>query len=174
MSRSTKVCESGTYGTVLISLTSRIRRLACHWWNRYSGSWSELRCLGEDWPRVARLNIRHSAMPSTAPRCTAKPTIRRVHWSITTQHPVCAQDGRFASKQIETPQTVLRVTEDREPGRPCRIRRRLVPHGENAPHHALVDGNADGQGDLLRDPWTPQVGFRRFMSTTAAMTSRLR
>jgi len=66
------------------------------------------------------------------------------------------------------------VTEDREPGRPCRIRRRLVPHGENAPHHVLVDGNAEGQGDLLRDPWTPQVGFRRFMSTTAAMTSRLR
>src|SRR5713101_3065963 len=23
--------------------TSRMRRFACHWWNRYSGSWSELR-----------------------------------------------------------------------------------------------------------------------------------
>jgi len=29
---------SGTDGTVLIASTSRIRRFACHWWNRYSGS----------------------------------------------------------------------------------------------------------------------------------------
>ena len=70
------------------------------------------------------------------------------------EHPVCAQDGRFASKQIETPQTVLRVTEDREPGRPRRVWCRPVPNGENAPHHILVDGNAEGQGDLLSDPWT--------------------
>jgi hypothetical protein len=34
--------------------------------------------------RVARLNIRHSDMPSTTPRWTANPTMRRVHWSITT------------------------------------------------------------------------------------------
>jgi hypothetical protein len=27
----------------LMASTSRIRRFACHWWNRYSGSWSELR-----------------------------------------------------------------------------------------------------------------------------------
>ena len=31
------------------------------------------------------------------------------------ENPVRAQDRRFTSKQIETPQTVLRVTEDREP-----------------------------------------------------------
>ena len=36
------------------------------------------------WPRVARLNILHNATPSTTPRCTPKPTMRRVHWSITT------------------------------------------------------------------------------------------
>src|SRR6266850_818016 len=29
---------SGAYGTVLMAFTSRIRRFACHWWNRYSGS----------------------------------------------------------------------------------------------------------------------------------------
>ncbi len=84
ISRSTNGCESGTYGTVLISRTSRIRRFACHWWNRYSGSWSELRYVGGVWHRVARLNIRHSPTPSTTPRCTPKPTMRRVQWSITT------------------------------------------------------------------------------------------
>ena len=70
------------------------------------------------------------------------------------QNPVCAQDGRFASKQIETPQTVLRVTENREPGRLTRVWCRLVPNGEDATHHVLIDGNAEGEGDLLSDPWT--------------------
>src|SRR5205823_3173139 len=32
------VLQSGSKGTVLISVTSSTRRLACHWWNRYSGS----------------------------------------------------------------------------------------------------------------------------------------
>src|SRR5262245_39854043 len=32
------------------------------------------------------------------------------------EHPMRPQDRRFAPKQVETPQTVLRVTEDREPG----------------------------------------------------------
>src|SRR3989442_5182547 len=132
ISRSTKGCESGAYGTVLISSTSRMRKFACHWWNWYSRSWSELRYVGGVWPRVARLNIRHSPTPSTAPRCTPKPTMRRVHWSITDEHPMCAQYSRLAPKQFETPQTVLRVTKNREPGRPDRVWFRLVPSGENA------------------------------------------
>jgi hypothetical protein len=64
------------------------------------------------------------------------------------------QDGRFASKQIETPQTVLCVTEHGEPGRPRRVWFRLVPNGENAPHHILGDGNTEGKGDLLSDSGT--------------------
>ena len=38
MSRSTKGCEQGTYGTVLSSSISRIRRLACHWCASKRGS----------------------------------------------------------------------------------------------------------------------------------------
>jgi hypothetical protein len=45
-----------------------------------------------------------------------------------------------------------------------------VPNGENASHHILVHGT-EGQVDPLRDSWTAHVGFRCFMSTTAAMTS---
>ena len=71
------------------------------------------------------------------------------------EHPVCAQHGRLPSKQIETPQTVLRVTEDREPRWPSRARFWLVPNRENAPHDILGDGNREGQRDLLRNPWTP-------------------
>src|SRR5206468_1705703 len=47
------------------------------------------------------------------------------------EHPVCTQEGRLASKQIETPQTVLRMTEDREPRWPSRARFWLIPNGEN-------------------------------------------
>ena len=70
------------------------------------------------------------------------------------QHPVGTQQRRFASKQIDAPQTVLRVPQDREPGWPRRVRLRRVPNGENASHHILVQGNTEGQGDLLRDSWT--------------------
>jgi hypothetical protein len=69
------------------------------------------------------------------------------------EHPLRAQHGRTATKHVETPQTVLRVTEDGEPGRPGRVLCGPVPSGENAPHDVLVNGNAEGQGDLLRDPW---------------------
>src|SRR5262245_62680645 len=65
------------------------------------------------------------------------------------------QDRRLAAKQVETPQTVLRVTEHREPGRPFCVWGRPIPRGENAPHDILVDGNIEGQGDLLCDSWTP-------------------
>jgi len=78
------------------------------------------------------------------------------------EHPVGAQDGRFAAKQIETPQTVLRVPEDREPGRPWRVGSLLISNGQNAPHHILVNGNPEGQGDLLRDPWTTPRGIPPF------------
>src|SRR6516225_2872545 len=49
-SRSTKGCDSGTYGTVLISITPNTRRFACHWWNRYNGSLSVLRYFGNACP----------------------------------------------------------------------------------------------------------------------------
>jgi len=70
------------------------------------------------------------------------------------EHPVGVQDGRFAPKQIKTPETVLRVTKHCEPGRLRRVLLWPVPSGENAPHHVLVHGNTEGQSDLLRDPWT--------------------
>jgi hypothetical protein len=87
------------------------------------------------------------------------PTRALVHHDKNPDRP---QDCGFASKQIETPQTVLRMTEQGEPRRPSRVWVRLVPHGENAPNHVLVDGNAECQGDLLRDPWTTPRGIPLF------------
>src|SRR4030095_5249952 len=84
------------------------------------------------------------------------------------------EDGRFAPKQVQTPQTVLRVTKNREPGRPRRGWFRLIPSRQNASHHIRGDGKTEGQGFIccaIRGD--PQLGFRCFMSTTAAMTSWL-
>src|ERR1700676_2763497 len=103
--------------------------------------------------------MRHSPTPSTAPRCTPKPTMRRVNWSITTSTQCARRSADSHRKQIDAPQTVLRVPEDREPRRSRRVWLRPVPDGENASHHILVHGNPERQGDLLRDPWTtPAAG----------------
>ena len=76
------------------------------------------------------------------------------------QHLVGPEGDRFASKHVETPQTVLRVAEQGEPGRSSRLGYRLIPPGENAPHESLVDRTSERQGDLLREPWTtPRSGF---------------
>src|SRR5882672_2184673 len=69
---------------------------------------------------VASRPIEHPAQPDTIHNAAmhAKAhdtTCPLVHHH---EHPVCAEDGRLASKQIETPQTVFRMTTDREPGRP--------------------------------------------------------
>src|ERR1700680_70097 len=87
------------------------------------------------------------------------------------ENPVCPQDGGFASKQVETPQAVLLVTEGDEPRRPRRVWFRLVPNGENAPHHILVDGNTEGPGDLLSDPWTPPGRIPLFQTSTDSATT---
>src|SRR5713101_6447760 len=106
---------------------------------------------------AARRSIEHPAQPhaihDAAVHAKAHDAPRTlVHHD---EHPVRAEYSRFASKQVKTPQAVLRVTKDREPGRSRRVWLRLVPSRENAPHHILVDGNTEGQGHLLRDPWTP-------------------
>src|SRR5262245_49504730 len=70
------------------------------------------------------------------------------------EHPMSPQDRRLAAKQVQTPQTVLRMTEHREPGRPHRVWLRAIPRGENAPHDILVDRDVERQSNLLRDLWT--------------------
>ena len=75
------------------------------------------------------------------------------------EHPVRVKDGRFAPKQIHTPETVLRVTEGGQPGRSRGMWCRLLPSRQNASHHIPVDRNTESQGDLLREPAdTPSLG----------------
>jgi hypothetical protein len=131
MSRSTKGYDTGAYGTVLISSTLRIRRFAC-------GS------------------VEHATQPDAIHRAAVYPNAQNATGALVHhhQHPVRDEDGRFPPKQIDPPQAVLRMPENREPGVARRVRLGRVPSGENAPHDILVHGDAEGQGDLLRDSRT--------------------
>src|SRR5499427_3734777 len=108
------------------------------------------------WGLAARRSIEHAAqrdaIHDAAMHAKAHDAARElVHHD---EHPIGPQDRRLASKQVETPQTVLRMTEHREPRRPRRVWLWPVSRGENAAHDILVDGNLERQSDLLRDAWT--------------------
>src|SRR5712692_7815025 len=97
ISRSTNGCERGTYGTVLIAFTSSIRRFACHWRNRYRGSWSMVRAEVCRRGVASRRAIEHPAQPhainDAAMNAKAHDTTRTlIHHD---ENPVCAQYGRF-------------------------------------------------------------------------------
>ena len=75
------------------------------------------------------------------------------------QDPVSPQGGRFASEQIYTPEAVLEVTNEGQPGWPPGGRFRSVVTGENPSNHVFVDGDGESQGNLLSDARTAPGGI---------------
>jgi hypothetical protein len=72
-----------------------------------------------DWRGVAtRRSIEHSAERDTVDHAAMDAEAHNATRVVVhhDEHPMRPQDRRFAPKQVEAPQTVLRVTEDREPG----------------------------------------------------------
>lgn len=67
------------------------------------------------------------------------------------QNPVGPQRRRLASEQVQTPETVLQVSNQGQPGRAASVRFGSVMAGENAPNNVLIDLDAERQGDLLRN-----------------------
>src|SRR5262245_13829956 len=55
------------------------------------------------------------------------------------QQPICSQGDRFTTEQVKAPQTVLHMTDERQPGRTASRRRRRVMYGENPPNHVLIN-----------------------------------
>src|SRR5215470_8500571 len=78
------------------------------------------------------------------------------------QDPVGTQRCRLAPEQIHTPEAVLHLAEERQPGWASRIRFRPVRNAEDTANHILVDGNAESQGDLLGDAGTTPVEITPF------------
>ncbi len=93
------------------------------------------------------------------------------------QNPISLQADRFTSEQVEAPQTVLHMTDERQPGGTTLRRRRPIMQGQNPPNHILINRCSE----LIDVPNAklicsaicghPQDGLRRFISTTASIRS---
>ena len=81
------------------------------------------------------------------------------------QDPVSPQRGRLAAEQIDTPEAVFHVAQERQPRGTTRGLSWPVVLGENPSNHVLVDGDVERQGQLLGDSRTPSwdyaASFRR-------------
>lgn len=73
-------------------------------------------------------------------------------------HPMRLEGQRFTTKEIDAPETILRMSEEAEPGPTVRAARRPPVFGEHTSHHILVDLNTEYEGDLLSD--TPAAEAR--------------
>src|ERR1700687_3675304 len=127
------------------------------------------------WGVTTRRSVEHATQPHAIHHAAmhAKPdnaTRALVHHH---EHPVSAEDGRFAPKQIDAPQTVLRVHQNREPDGPAGSgfgcyrtvkMRRTTSLLMGIPKARVICSAIRGQ---------PPVGFRSLMSTMAAVTSSL-
>ena len=79
------------------------------------------------------------------------------------QYPVRLQQNRFTSKQIDTPQTIFQMADEREPGRTVvRIGFRMVMFREDKPDDIFVDVSPKRSIDLLRDPWATVLRISAF------------
>jgi len=75
------------------------------------------------------------------------------------QDPVGPQRGRLTPEQIDAPEAVFHVAQERQPGGTTGGLSRPVVMGENPSNHVLVDGDVERQGHLLCDSRTAPVGI---------------
>lgn len=102
---------------------------------------SEVRRLG----RAADDPAKHSADDGTIKRSFASgesddSPVALVHDD---HYPVGIQNQRLAAKQIDTPEAVLSVAEERQPGWATRARARSIVVGEHLSKRILVDRNVE-------------------------------
>src|SRR5450759_5516196 len=70
--------------------------------------------------------------------------------------PVALEHNRFTSEQIDTPQAVLHVSDEREPGGSLSSGGRSEVPSEDAAHDVLVDLDAERMSHLLGNARTPE------------------
>src|ERR1700730_200159 len=72
-------------------------------------------------------------------------------------HPMAAQKDGFNAEEIDTPDAVLRVSDECQPGRTIGTRLGSKMFGKHAPHDIFVDLGAKGVSDLLGDADTTEL-----------------
>ena len=58
------------------------------------------------------------------------------------EDPMSLQDCRLAAKQVDTPETVLEVADECQPGRAAGMRHGSVMGGQDAPDYVFINGDA--------------------------------
>jgi hypothetical protein len=159
MSRSINGWDQGTWGTVCTVSTSRIRRLACQ---------PEQRIMIGTEPRGQTLAgdglVEHAAERWTVdghglhPKAD-DPAGKVIHDD---QNPVTPQQDRFGPEQVQAPETVLGMTQEREPRRSDVTAFGAVVCGQNSTHHIFVDVDTKGLGQVLRDLRAAEAGVAPF------------
>src|SRR5664279_704406 len=75
------------------------------------------------------------------------------------QDPVTPQQDRFGLEQVQAPETVFGLTQEREPRRSVVTAFGVVVSGQNSADHIFVKVEAKGLGQVLRDLWAAKSGI---------------
>ena len=75
------------------------------------------------------------------------------------EHPIRPQHERFAAKQVDAPEAIGGVSDDRQPRRAGPVGGGPIVLGEHATHDVLVNVHAEGARDDVRDPWAAKPGI---------------
>ena len=78
------------------------------------------------------------------------------------QDPMAAQDDRFNAEQIDTPDTIFRLSDKGQPGWTIAMRLGSSACGKYATHDILVDLDTKGMSDLVGDADTTELGIAVF------------
>ena len=75
---------------------------------------------------------------------------------------MAAQDDRFNAEQIDTPDTIFRLSDKGQPGWTIAMRLGSSACGKYATHDILVDLDTKGMSDLVGDADTTELGIAVF------------
>ena len=105
------------------------------------------------------MNIRHTDTPSMY-ALDAKADDAAGEHVHDQHHPMAAQEDRFAAEQVDAPEAVLGLRDERQPGRAIGTRvLGPVVLRKHAANDILVDLDAEGMRDLLGDAQVAELGI---------------
>ena len=77
------------------------------------------------------------------------------------EHPVAPEHDRLASKEVDAPEAVCGVADERQPRGPASARSRAIVFRQHAVHDVLVDVDPERLRDDARNPWTAEPRIAR-------------
>ena len=77
------------------------------------------------------------------------------------EHPVALEQDGLASKEVDAPEAVCGVSDERQPRGPAAARSRAIVCRQHAIHDVLVDVDPERLRDDARNPWTAEPRIAR-------------